>query len=204
MIEVDCRFCHDSTNTFMDPLISPCNCKGTLKFVHRKCLEDWESRNNSNNICNECETSYSRNIIFDGLCDFSFLRNTYIQYLNAGLKLGLILLYPIIYILNYIFTILFEEITFYNLFIYYLFKYSLFFISGIITSYRNNIQVYIKDMMLLSIIMNGGYLYLHLNEKSPSLYFLIFTISVETINYIFELLVSYSNSHRKILYINKK
>lgn len=34
-----CRICHEETNK--DLLISPCNCNGTLNFVHQACLSKW-------------------------------------------------------------------------------------------------------------------------------------------------------------------
>jgi E3 ubiquitin-protein ligase DOA10 len=33
-----CRNCHDTDG---DDFIAPCNCKGSIKFVHRKCLDEW-------------------------------------------------------------------------------------------------------------------------------------------------------------------
>ena len=34
-----CRICHCEDT--IDNLDSPCNCKGSLQFVHRKCLQKW-------------------------------------------------------------------------------------------------------------------------------------------------------------------
>ena len=40
--ELLCRFCHCRINEYMnDYLISLCNCIGSIKFVHFKCLEKW-------------------------------------------------------------------------------------------------------------------------------------------------------------------
>lgn len=39
--EVKCRICYSSQQTPMNPLISPCNCKGSIEFIHMKCLSDW-------------------------------------------------------------------------------------------------------------------------------------------------------------------
>jgi hypothetical protein len=37
-----CRICHcEQTRPKIDPLISPCNCTGFLKYVHFKCLQTW-------------------------------------------------------------------------------------------------------------------------------------------------------------------
>ncbi|VAI54740.1 unnamed protein product [Triticum turgidum subsp. durum] len=35
-----CRICLDNEG---DDLIAPCNCKGTQKYVHRSCLDNWRS-----------------------------------------------------------------------------------------------------------------------------------------------------------------
>lgn len=37
-----CRICHNGDS--FERLITPCNCKGTLGYVHRHCLENWLSR----------------------------------------------------------------------------------------------------------------------------------------------------------------
>lgn len=37
-----CRICHMAEPT--NELINPCNCRGTLGYVHRRCLENWLSR----------------------------------------------------------------------------------------------------------------------------------------------------------------
>jgi hypothetical protein len=34
-----CRICHEEANS--DLLISPCECNGTLNFVHQACLSKW-------------------------------------------------------------------------------------------------------------------------------------------------------------------
>lgn len=46
-----CRICQ--TTTLEEPLISPCNCKGTLANVHLTCLERWLNET-SRNYCELC------------------------------------------------------------------------------------------------------------------------------------------------------
>jgi E3 ubiquitin-protein ligase DOA10 len=37
-----CRICFDNdTDEKKNPLLSPCSCKGSQKYVHRECLEKW-------------------------------------------------------------------------------------------------------------------------------------------------------------------
>ncbi|KAJ8946194.1 hypothetical protein NQ314_008946 [Rhamnusium bicolor] len=46
-----CRICH--TNTVNESLISPCNCKGSLAYVHLSCLERWLNQS-SRRHCELC------------------------------------------------------------------------------------------------------------------------------------------------------
>ena len=41
-----CRICHSGEQSSLikgEPLISPCNCRGTSGLYHRSCLEKWLS-----------------------------------------------------------------------------------------------------------------------------------------------------------------
>ncbi|CAG9865411.1 unnamed protein product [Phyllotreta striolata] len=55
IVSIVCRICYD--NDKEEGLISPCDCKGTVGFVHQSCLENWLAASNST----KCE-----------LCNFSF------------------------------------------------------------------------------------------------------------------------------------
>ena len=47
-----CRFCHEG-----DHLIAPCHCKGSVKYLHLKCMEKWlESR--ETNVCELCHHEF--------------------------------------------------------------------------------------------------------------------------------------------------
>ncbi|CAG9770645.1 unnamed protein product [Ceutorhynchus assimilis] len=50
-----CRICQ--TNTPNERLISPCNCKGTLAFIHLSCLERWLNQS-GRNFCELCNFRY--------------------------------------------------------------------------------------------------------------------------------------------------
>uniref|UniRef100_A0A7E4WAD5 RING-CH-type domain-containing protein n=1 Tax=Panagrellus redivivus TaxID=6233 RepID=A0A7E4WAD5_PANRE len=39
--DTQCRICHSGVNTSDNPLIAPCRCNGSLKFVHTSCLVRW-------------------------------------------------------------------------------------------------------------------------------------------------------------------
>lgn len=39
IIKRECRYCLSDDR--IEKLIDPCNCEGTMKYVHQECLEDW-------------------------------------------------------------------------------------------------------------------------------------------------------------------
>lgn len=56
-----CRICLCDDISQGNPLISPCKCKGTMKYVHLKCLEEWRrvsGRNTSFYRCDQCHFNY--------------------------------------------------------------------------------------------------------------------------------------------------
>jgi hypothetical protein len=44
-----CRFCLDSKNGIRNALITPCECKGSLQYVHEVCLAKWRRVNPARN-----------------------------------------------------------------------------------------------------------------------------------------------------------
>ena len=36
----NCRLCYQTESTISDPLISPCNCNGSMKYIHLSCLKN--------------------------------------------------------------------------------------------------------------------------------------------------------------------
>jgi E3 ubiquitin-protein ligase DOA10 len=59
--EKNCRFCLDDME---EPLISPCKCNGTQKYVHKTCLNKWRFKDPKNFLqCNICKTCYQLNFI---------------------------------------------------------------------------------------------------------------------------------------------
>ncbi|KAJ8945748.1 hypothetical protein NQ318_012070 [Aromia moschata] len=53
---IACRICH--TTTPNECLISPCNCKGSLAYVHLSCLERWLNQS-SRSYCELCMYQYN-------------------------------------------------------------------------------------------------------------------------------------------------
>ena len=57
-----CRICFEDT-TNREEIINPCNCKGSSKYVHKNCINQWFKFNLSNknyDICNSCLSKYNR------------------------------------------------------------------------------------------------------------------------------------------------
>lgn len=48
-----CRICQDETN--QDDLISPCLCSGSIKWVHRHCLDKWRSLDPTGKRFSQCQ-----------------------------------------------------------------------------------------------------------------------------------------------------
>lgn len=52
-----CRICISGESSKKNPLIAPCNCTGSMKFVHYECLKQWLNRD-LNTVRNDNVTSY--------------------------------------------------------------------------------------------------------------------------------------------------
>tara|TARA_Y100000389_G_scaffold196477_1_gene229464 strand:+ start:11713 stop:12216 length:504 start_codon:yes stop_codon:yes gene_type:complete len=51
---MDCRICFDSTE---EKVISPCECDGSMKWVHKSCLEKW-IHHSGNITCPVCKSKF--------------------------------------------------------------------------------------------------------------------------------------------------
>lgn len=40
-LKMACRFCFDEMSTVENPLLSPCDCRGSIQFIHLNCLRRW-------------------------------------------------------------------------------------------------------------------------------------------------------------------
>jgi len=80
MEEPVCKFCHcpaefpiesrdgEEDEETMGPLFSPCNCKGSLKYVHVLCLSRWRQVSpnpRSATHCDTCEQTYKLSYLFN-------------------------------------------------------------------------------------------------------------------------------------------
>lgn len=68
-----CRICQ--TTSASEILISPCNCKGTLAYIHLSCLERWLNQS-GRNYCELCSFRFVPNFFFD----YYYLMGTKFRY----------------------------------------------------------------------------------------------------------------------------
>ncbi|KFB40399.1 AGAP007174-PA-like protein [Anopheles sinensis] len=68
-----CRICHCESDT-LNPLLTPCYCSGSLKFVHQTCLQQWLTASETS----ACE-----------LCKFPFIMHTKIKPFNEWRSLDM-------------------------------------------------------------------------------------------------------------------
>ncbi|XP_058837135.1 E3 ubiquitin-protein ligase MARCHF3-like isoform X1 [Topomyia yanbarensis] len=89
---IACRICQSATEK--SRLISPCLCKGTLRYVHRDCLEHWLSRSG----LTHCELCLHRYQTYTAL-RYSCIESLCIWYRhpnNRGLLLSDTLIYVVL------------------------------------------------------------------------------------------------------------
>lgn len=60
-----CRFCLDDTETELNPLIEPCICRGSVRYVHQRCLFHWIIRDPIQNgqKCSICRTPFTMQLL---------------------------------------------------------------------------------------------------------------------------------------------
>lgn len=80
-----CRICLSETETAEDPLICPCNCAGTMKYVHLNCLKEWIKSKVSSRVTDKGMTVYFKDLSCE-LCSVSL--PTFI--LHKGMQISLI------------------------------------------------------------------------------------------------------------------
>ena len=66
-----CRICLNESNTKENPLLSPCNCSGTMKAIHQHCLQKWVQTKVTARISSKT-TSFLKKDICCELCSKQF------------------------------------------------------------------------------------------------------------------------------------
>lgn len=54
-----CRICFESEETPENPLISPCKCTGSMRYIHRSCLDEWRVNSFNPKALVGCTTCHS-------------------------------------------------------------------------------------------------------------------------------------------------
>lgn len=63
--EFSCRICRGEA-TDQQPLLHPCKCKGSIRYIHQDCLLEWlKHSNKSLEQCDICHTTYKFETIYD-------------------------------------------------------------------------------------------------------------------------------------------
>lgn len=64
-LEHTCRICRGEATT-NQPLIHPCRCRGSIKYIHQECLMEWILHSNQNvKLCDICNTPYRFRTVYD-------------------------------------------------------------------------------------------------------------------------------------------
>lgn len=79
-----CRICLCETETESDPLISPCKCAGTMKYIHANCLKEWIKSKVSSRITGKGMTVYIKDLCCE-LCEFQL--PTFVNYKDTNISL---------------------------------------------------------------------------------------------------------------------
>jgi hypothetical protein len=79
-----CRICLVETGTVADPLICPCKCAGTMKYVHLNCLREWIKSKVSSRVTEKGMTVYIKDLSCE-LCNFQL--PPFINYQNQQISL---------------------------------------------------------------------------------------------------------------------
>lgn len=88
-----CRFCFDEYQTIHNPLIAPCKCNGSIKYIHLKCLLKWiYAKREPTDICNMCHNYYIYTI--NNLEESHTFINKYVYY-NSSTLVAALWLIPI-------------------------------------------------------------------------------------------------------------
>jgi len=84
-IIAECRICNGSESTTDDPLISPCKCSGTIKYVHINCMRYWNETRMDSRISLH-SSSYTIKKFKCELCDYKYP----IDFVKDGVKYSLV------------------------------------------------------------------------------------------------------------------
>ena len=73
-----CRICLCETSESENPLVSPCSCSGTMKYIHIQCLQKWILSRIVTKV-NDCNVSYQWKAMICELCKHNFPQEITVQ-----------------------------------------------------------------------------------------------------------------------------
>ena len=168
----ECRICFEED--YIENFITPCLCRGTNKYVHEQCLQNWRiMAENPNNVttCPSCKFKYIIEKQNKGLCQCF---KKYSKNIGKNIKnifitniIYMIIISLILFILNNYKIVISKgaevdnllDISNYDLYIFHvanliiLIMYHLFFLFDIFTTFnKNQIIIILKKMYFISYI----------------------------------------------------
>lgn len=82
-----CRLCYEGEKKRKDPLIVPCRCSGSMKYVHRSCLDSWRSmspKSQSFYTCDQCQVDYDLLVLSDKVSNWRYLKYAIFVFLDMA------------------------------------------------------------------------------------------------------------------------
>ena len=143
-----CKICFESSNEEQGELVSPCACDGSIKYVHKSCLNNWRFNGINDESKLKCEICKKPYIIKKSFEDETFIFNIY----NFK-KLKIAILY-IIYILS---CLLFS-------FLIFLMDISTNYASYNIISFRRNLDL--RFINLIKNLSEGTFIFYYFSFSS--------------------------------------
>ena len=61
---MECRICIDSSRT--ESMLTPCDCSGSMKYVHKECLLQWVNTRHRGDRCDICLSPYNCRFVATG------------------------------------------------------------------------------------------------------------------------------------------
>lgn len=92
---MECRFCLESGSltSKTNPLLSPCVCRGSVKYVHKECLAKWRVttlRPDQDLICPLCKTVYNITVLRLFVKELIPIYNRYVTFMTKPIPMFVI------------------------------------------------------------------------------------------------------------------
>lgn len=131
---MECRICYDNSSN--EKLISPCKCTGSMKYIHKSCLDKCILYNKSN-VCGICNETYqiSNNKLL------LFIINS-----NVLTSILTLLLFITVYKISFKYNITINTI----FLSYFLLIFGIYYIQNILNYHHINLDIIFENLILLS------------------------------------------------------